>query len=93
MNEETTRIELLSGKQARIVMTDGDRTTIESPDPSPPGSTVRGRIEGISCEFRLKVRNCKREGDGYCIDGRLQNATRELKQLLTTQTEPGSRPS
>ena len=73
---------LTSGAGATIVETDGDKSLIRSPDPSPPGSTLRARIEGISCEFQLKVRNCKKDGDAFLIDGRVKNATREMKQFL-----------
>ncbi len=74
---------LPGGEAASVIETDGDKTTIRSPLPSPPGSTVRAKIEGVSCEFQLKVRNCKKDGDGFVIDGRVKNATREMKQFLT----------
>lgn len=74
---------LLSGKAATIVETDGDKTQIRTPEPSPPGSTVRARISGVSCEFQLKVRNCRKDGESFLIDGRVKNATREMKQFLT----------
>ncbi len=73
---------LSTGGAASIVETDGDKTVIRSPSPSPPGSTVRGRFEGVACEFQLKVRNCKKDGDSFLIDGRVRNATREMKQFL-----------
>lgn len=75
-------ITLPSGKCASIVMSDGDKTTIHSPEPSPPGSTVRGRVAGQPTEFQLKVRNCVRKGNIFEIDGRVMNATRELKATL-----------
>lgn len=74
---------LPSGAAASIVETDGDKTLIRTPEPSPPGSTVRGRIPGVACEFQLKVRNCKKDGESFLIDGRVKNATREMKQFLT----------
>lgn len=74
---------LPSGALATLVESDGDKSLIRSPEPSPPGSTVRGKIAGISCEFQLKVRNCKKDGDGFLIDGRVRNATREMKQFLS----------
>ena len=74
---------LPSGALGTIVETDGDKSLVRSPEPSPPGSTLRGRIEGVSCEFQLKVRNCKKDGDSFLIDGRVKNATREMKQFLT----------
>lgn len=74
---------LTSGEAATVIETDGDKTVIRSPNPSPPGSTVRGRFEGVACEFQLKVRNCKKDGEAFLIDGRVRNATREMKQFLT----------
>jgi hypothetical protein len=73
---------LRSGAAATIVETDGDKSLIRSPQPSPPGSTVHARILGVTCEFQLKVRNCKKDGDAFLIDGRVKNATREMKQFL-----------
>ena len=81
-------ITLPNGKTARVTKTEGDHTTIESPEPSPPGSTVRGRIQGIKCEFELKVRNCKKVGDSFFIDGRARNATREMKEYLKALEAP-----
>lgn len=73
---------LRSGKPARIQSTNLERVTIESPESSPPGSTVGGRIEGVACEFQMKVQKCRRVGDGFVLDGRVQNATRELRARL-----------
>lgn len=74
---------LQSGASASIVETDGDKSLIRSREPSPPGSTVRARIAGVTCEFQLKVRNCRKDGDAFLIDGRVKNATREMKQFLS----------
>lgn len=82
MSTPTRALTLTTGEAAEIVTTDGDKTEIRSPRPSPPGSTVRAKVEGVACEFQLKVRNCKKSGEHFLIDGRIQNATRELKTAL-----------
>lgn len=73
---------LPSGGTCRVLTSDGDRTTIESPESSPPGSVVRARVDGLSVEFQLKVRNCRKQDEGFAIDGRTQNATREMRAWL-----------
>jgi len=73
---------LSSGARAVVLSSDGDKTTIQSPESSPPGSTVRGHIAAATAEFQLKVRNCVKVGNNFEIDGRVINAPRELKLLL-----------
>jgi hypothetical protein len=80
-------ITLLSGKVARLLRSDGDKTSILSPEPAPPGSTVRGRIDDASVEFQLKVRNCIKRDTSYEIDGRVVNATRPLKERLASSPQ------
>ncbi len=74
---------LQNGQRAEVLESDGDATTILSPAASPPGSTVVGRLEGIAFDLQLKVKSCKREGDGFRIEGRLRNASREVRDRLT----------
>lgn len=75
-------ITLRQGGTAQLLETDGDKAAVASPVPSPPGSTLAGTIPGAAVEFQLKVKLCRREGEGFRIEGRLRNATRELKDLL-----------
>ena len=84
MKEEKTGtpIRLPSGEVAHVAESDGDKTTVLSPLPSPPGSTFRGQVEGVDAEFQLKVRNCRKQGELFSIDGRTMNATRALKEIL-----------
>lgn len=77
-----------SGEVAQVLMSDGDKTTIQSPRPSPPGSTVRGNIQDVEGEFQLKVRSCRKQGEHFVIDGRTQNATRGLRAWLQTGQNP-----
>jgi hypothetical protein len=78
----TVAIVLHQGGIAHLLQTDGDKTVVQSPLASPPGSTLAGRVEGQAAEFQLKVKNCRREGDGFRIEGRLRNATKDLKERL-----------
>lgn len=73
---------LPSGALAFLEESDGHKTVVRSPEPSPPGSVVRAKVEGVSIEFQLKVRNCRKDGELFRIDGRMQNATREMKAWL-----------
>lgn len=75
-------IVLTRGGTARLLETDGDKTTLLCPIASPPGSTLTGAVEGVAAEFQLKVKSCKKEGDAFRIEGRLRNATRELRERL-----------
>jgi hypothetical protein len=78
----TVHIVLRQGGVARILESDGDRTVVISPVPSPPGSTFVGSVEGSSGELQLKVKNCRRVEEGFRIEGRLRNATRELRERV-----------
>lgn len=83
---------LLNGNTANVHRTDGHKVTILSPDPAPPGSVVRAKVEGIGAEFQLKVRSCHKEGEQFVVEGRTQNATRELKAWLNHLSSPAGAP-
>jgi hypothetical protein len=83
-------VSLVNGASARVTLSDGDRTTIESTISSPPGSTLRGQIEGISCEFQLKVRSCRKTGEKFTIDGRVINASRQMRETLRNHLSQGA---
>jgi hypothetical protein len=74
------------GGEADVTVLDGDRITVLSTSPSAPGSRPDGAIASGST-LRIKVARCRREGDGFLIEGRLIDATRdtraELQRLLT----------
>jgi hypothetical protein len=78
---------LQNGQRAEVLESDGDTTAISSPTASPPGSTVVGRLEGIDFDLQLKVKSCKREGDAFRIEGRLRNASREVRDRLTGSSQ------
>lgn len=81
-NEKQLLITLQDGQTARLVRHDAKKTAIHSPGSFPPGATARGTVTGCAAPFELKVRDCRRDGDGFLIEGRTQNATRELNALL-----------
>ncbi len=67
----------------RVLSFDGARIVALSPRSSPPGSTLRGRIGGVSAELAIKVQSCRLTGtETFTVTGRLQNATRELLEAL-----------
>jgi hypothetical protein len=73
---------LPDGERAWLKTHEKKHTAVFSTISSPPGSTVRGQVEGVASEFQLKVRNCRKVGELFLIDGRTQNATRELNAIL-----------
>lgn len=86
-DEHTALIEVNFGVPAlgRVLSFDGARIVVESPRSSPPGSTLRGRVAGVSSELAVKVQNCRltnAEPQTFTVTGRLQNATRELLGVL-----------
>lgn len=76
-----------------VLSFDGARIVVLCPRSSPPGSTLRGRIDGVSTELSIKVQNCRltsSEPRMFTVTGRLQNATRELLKVLTESLRPGT---
>ncbi len=64
--------------EATIVSFDGDRITVRSSGPSAPGSRPEGTLPS-GARFWMKVARCRREGEGFVIDGRLLNGTRDTR--------------
>lgn len=48
-----------------------------------PGTPLEGVFAAASERIVVKVKSCKRDGDGFVIEGRLVNLTRELRAALT----------
>jgi len=79
------QIALKTGELAELVTLQGDKATLASPLPSPPGSTVQCAVHQDQVfvgDFQLKVNRCRKVGDLFHIDGRIRNATREVKAEL-----------
>jgi hypothetical protein len=80
-------IELTGSIVAQITTLDGDRVSLRSRQAAAPGS----RLDGVVLDdrqLRIKVHRCLRGDDGFVIDGRLFDLTRELRELLQEQMAP-----
>jgi hypothetical protein len=75
---------LETGGEARVVTTDGDRVSLESSRPFPPGSTLLGQGRDGSGHYRVKVRGSRRAsaGSAFVVEGRFVNLTRAQRASL-----------
>ncbi len=71
------------GGDATFVSVDGDRVVVDSSLSSPPGSLIDGTLVNGGDAIRIKVRGCKRDGERFRIEGRIIDASRDLRQRLT----------
>ena len=55
----------------------GERISVSSSIPSAPGSRPEATIDGAS--FRIKVARCRRQDDGFLVEGRLIDTIREVR--------------
>ncbi|MCC6552364.1 MAG: hypothetical protein IT372_04995 [Polyangiaceae bacterium] len=67
------------GGEAEVTALAGDRLRVRSTISSAPGSPLEGSLVASGKLVRLKVARCRREGDAFEIEGRLIDATRELR--------------
>ena len=74
-------VQLGPGVEAHVQLLDGDRVELTTPQPSAPGTRLGARL-GDGRELRLKVLRCVRRGDGYAVEARLFDASRELRRAL-----------
>lgn len=65
--------------EATVTVLDGDRITVVSTTPSAPGSRPEGTLIEGGAAVRIKVARCRREGEGFVIEGRLIDATRDTR--------------
>ena len=84
--------ELARGGSAVLLETDGDRVTVLSSAPSPPGSTLELTLE--AARYRIKVRGCKRgdadaAGRAFRIDGRWVSLEREQRERVLSAAASG----
>ncbi len=73
------------GGEANVVALEGERISLLSTVASPPGSPLVGKLhEGVNAgaSVRIKVHGCRREGDGFRIEGRVIDMTRDLRSAL-----------
>jgi hypothetical protein len=78
---EMAQILLQKGGEADLAALDGDRVSLRSTVASAPGSPLAGTLTSGST-VRVKVHRCRREGDGFLIEGRLVDATRLFREEL-----------
>lgn len=84
---------LPDGAIAQVLHFRDNQARVASPHPSPPGSTLVGHLPDLQHDrFELKVRSCKRDRSQteptFVVEGRLQNATRALKERLERVATP-----
>ena len=75
-------IQWLKGGDATIVAIDVDRVTLDSSMSSPPGSLVDGTLVNGGGSIRIKVRGCRKDGERFRIEGRILDASRDLRTRL-----------
>jgi hypothetical protein len=82
------------GGEAELVAIDGDRVRLRSTISSAPGSPLEGALAatGKPIRLKLKVARCRRvEGGEFEIEGRLLDATREVRAELSALLQSSAR--
>jgi hypothetical protein len=74
------------GGEASLSALDGDRIAVLSTTASAPGSRPEGTLPSGTA-LRIKVARCRREGEGFLIEGRLLDATRDTRGELQRLVE------
>jgi hypothetical protein len=69
------------GGEARVTSLDGERIRLSSTTPAAPGTPLDGALEG-GTRIRVKVLRCRREPEGFVIEGRLVDASREVRAVI-----------
>ncbi|HEY4118579.1 MAG TPA: hypothetical protein VGM56_12025 [Byssovorax sp.] len=78
----TERIAWSKGGDAALASIDGDLVRVVSTTPAAPGTPLEGALPDAA-RVRVKVARCKRTADGaFVIEGRLVDASRELRARL-----------
>jgi hypothetical protein len=93
MTAPAVELELDGGGQAEAMASDGDRVTLESTRPFPPGSTLLGLGRDGSGEYRIKVRGSRKSSSdaaAFVVEGRFVNLTRSQRALLLGRAASGS---
>lgn len=65
------------GGTGALVTLDGERITVTSSIPSAPGSRPEATLDGAA--FRIKVARCRKQDDGFLLEGRLIDTIREVR--------------
>ena len=72
---------------AELEAIDADRITLVAPFAAAPGSRLAGALSAGQ-PVRLKVLRCARRQGGFTLEGRLLDATRQLRLQLAATLEP-----
>ncbi len=67
---------------ANIVAIDGERVSLLATRPSAPGCPLAGNLNDET-PVRVKVHRCRKQGERFLIEGRLIDATRQLRERLS----------
>jgi hypothetical protein len=79
------------GGEADVLALAGERITLRSTIASPPGSPLTGTLHAsvnAHTPIRIKVHGCRREGDGFRIEGRIIDLSRDLRATLAGLLPP-----
>jgi hypothetical protein len=68
---------------ASVVAIDGERVSLLATRASAPGSPLAGTLNDETL-VRVKVHRCRKQGERFLIEGRLIDATRQLRERLGT---------
>jgi hypothetical protein len=68
---------------AQLVAIDGERVSLLATRASAPGCPLAGNLED-GTQVRVKVHRCRKQGERFLIEGRLIDATRQLRERLGT---------
>ena len=77
----TVALQLPGGKAARLVALDDDRISLMSEQAFAPGSRVEATALGRT--LRFKVHRSVRGDEGFAIEGRPLDLTREARDFFT----------
>jgi hypothetical protein len=80
------------GGEARVSSLDGERIRLISTTPAAPGTPLEGALDN-GTEVRVKVARCRREAEGFVIEGRLVDASREVRKAIAALAAEGQSPS
>jgi hypothetical protein len=75
------------GGEAAVTAFDGDRITVLSTTPSAPGSRPEASLAS-GAALRIKVARCRRQDEGFVIEGRVLDATRETRAEIVQLVAP-----
>lgn len=80
------------GGEADLVGLEGDRVQLRSSVSAAPGTPLEGALaSGSGKHFRVKVARCRRDdaAGAFVIEGRVMDATRDLRAELAGLVGPG----